>query len=306
MNFKSSDYSNIKKIYLKFLKKKEVAGKPLIDKVGKLNTFYLPLSQWIYSTYKKDNKIKIIGLSGGQGAGKSTITGILKFILKKKYGLELCVFSIDDFYKTKAERNKMSKNTHPLFLTRGVPGTHDINLISKTFKSLKKKVFKPVLIPKFDKSIDDRFKKSKWTRVKKAPSVIIFEGWCIGARHQKDRDLKKPLNFIEKKYDNNLKWRKKVNNQLKNNYKKLFNKMDKLVYLKAPSFNHIFQWRLQQEQKLKLTSKNKKTMSKSKIREFIMFYERITRHMMKDFSNISDLTIFLDKKHRSKKMNFYK
>ena len=301
MNFKSSYYSDIKKIYLKFLKKKEVAGKPLIDKVGKLNTFYLPLSEWIYSTYKKDNKIKIIGLSGGQGAGKSTITGILKFILKKKYGLELCVFSIDDFYKTKAERNKMSKNTHPLFLTRGVPGTHDINLISKTFKSLKKKVFKPVLIPKFDKSIDDRFKKSKWTRVKKAPSVIIFEGWCIGARHQKDRDLKKPLNFIEKKYDNNLKWRKKVNNQLKNNYKKLFNKMDKLVYLKAPSFNHIFQWRLQQEQKLKLTSKNKKTMSKSKIREFIMFYERITKQMMKDFSNISDLTIFLDKKHRSKK-----
>ena len=306
MNFKSSDYYNIKKIYLKFLKKKEVAGKPLIDKIGKLNTFYLPLSQWIYSTYKKDSKIKIIGLSGGQGAGKSTITGILKFILKKKYGLELCVFSIDDFYKTKAERNKMSKNTHPLFLTRGVPGTHDINLISKTFKSLKKKVFKPVLIPKFDKSIDDRFKKSKWTRVKKAPQVIIFEGWCIGARHQKDRDLKKPLNFIEKKYDTNLKWRKKVNNQLKNNYKKLFNKMDKLVYLKAPSFNHIFQWRLQQEQKLKLTSKNKKTMSKSKIREFIMFYERITKHMMKDFSNISDLTIFLDKKHRSKKMNFYK
>ena len=306
MNLKSSDYFDIKKKYLKFLKKKEVAGKPLVDKVGKLNTFYLPLSEWIYSIFKKDNKTKIIGLSGGQGAGKSTITGILKFILKKKYGLELCVFSIDDFYKTKAERNKMSKNTHPLFLTRGVPGTHDINLISKTFKSLKKKVFKPVLIPKFDKSIDDRFKKSKWTRVKKAPSVIIFEGWCIGARHQKDRDLKKPLNFIEKKYDNNLKWRKKVNNQLKNNYKKLFNKMDKLVYLKAPSFNHIFQWRLQQEQKLKLTSKNKKTMSKSKIREFIMFYERITKHMMKDFSNISDLTIFLDEKHRSKKMNFYR
>ena len=82
--------------------------------------------------------------------------------------------------------------------------------------------------------------------------------------------------------------------------------MDNLVYLKAPSFNHIFQWRLHQEQKLKLTKKNKKTMSKSKIRKFIMFYERITRHMMKDFTNISDLTIFLDKKHRSIKMNYYK
>ena len=306
MNLKSSDYLNIKKRYLDFLKKKEVASKPIVDKVGKFNTFYLPLSDWIYSTYKKDYKTKIIGLSGGQGAGKSTITGILKFILKQRYGLELCVFSIDDSYKTKEERKKMSKDVHPLFLTRGVPGTHDISLINKTFKNLKKKFFKPVLIPKFDKSIDDRLKKSKWLKIKKPPNIIIFEGWCIGARHQKESFLKKPLNIIEKKHDRDIKWRKKVNNQLKKPYKKLFSKIDKLVYLKAPSFNHIFQWRLHQEQKLKLTSKNKKTMSKSKIKEFIMFYERITKSMMKEFSKISDLTIFLDQKHRSIKMNFYK
>jgi len=200
----------------------------------------------------------------------------------------------------------MSKTVHPLFLTRGVPGTHDVSLINKTFKNLKKKIFKPVLIPKFDKSTDDRSKKDQWIKIRKPPSIIIFEGWCIGARHQKENLLKKPLNMIEQKHDTDIKWRKKVNNQLKKPYKKLFNKIDKLVYLKAPSFNRIFQWRLHQEQKLKLTSKSKKTMSKSKIKEFIMFYERITRHMMKDFSKISDLTIFLDKKHRSIKMNFYK
>ena len=73
----------IKSDYLKFLKKKEIGGRPIVDKIGKLKTFYLPLSKWIYSVYKKDNKIKIIGLSGGQGTGKSTITAILKFILKK-------------------------------------------------------------------------------------------------------------------------------------------------------------------------------------------------------------------------------
>ena len=246
-------------------------------------------------------------MSGGQGAGKSTITSILKFILKKQYRLELCVFSIDDFYKTKAERIRMSKNIHPLFLTRGVPGTHDINFINKTFKSLKKTKFKPVLIPRFDKSIDDRSKKSKWIKVKKPPSIIIFEGWCVGARPQKTNALQKSLNLMEKKYDADLQWRKKVNNQLKKKYKKLFNKLDKLVYLKAPSFNHISKWRLHQEKRLKLTSKNKKEiMAKSEIREFIMYYERITKHMMKDFSKISDLTIFLDKSHRSKKMKFFK
>ena len=295
----------IKSDYLKFLKKQEVAGKPIVDKIGKLNKFYLPLSEWLYSIYKEDKKIKIIGLSGGQGAGKSTITGILKFILKRKYGLNLCVFSIDDFYKTKAERKKMSKKVHPLFLTRGVPGTHDLNLINRTIKQLKKQRFKTVLIPKFDKSIDDRSKKNKWQKIKKPPHLIIFEGWCVGAKHQKNTELKKPLNFIERKHDGDLIWRKTVNNSLKNHYKKLFNKIDRLVYLKAPNFDNIFKWRLLQEQKMKLTSKNKKTMSKSQIREFIMFYERITRNMMRNFSRISDLTVFLDGSHRSKKMKFY-
>ncbi len=295
----------IKSDYLKFLKKQEVGGRPIIDKIGKLNKFYLPLSQWIYSIYKKDNKIKIIGLSGGQGAGKSTITGILQFILKKKYGLNLCVFSIDDFYKTKAERKKMSKKIHPLFLTRGVPGTHDLNLIKKTIKKLKKKNFKTVMIPKFDKSTDDRFKKSKWQKIKRPPNIIIFEGWCVGAKHQKNTQLIKSLNLIERKYDFDFSWRKRVNNSLKGQYKKLFSKIDKLIYLKAPNFSYILKWRLLQEKKMKLTSKSKKTMSKSKLREFIMFYERITRQMMKDFSKISDLTVFLDKNHRSTKMKFF-
>ncbi len=296
----------IKNEYLQYLKKKEIAGsKAIVDKAGKLKSFYLPVSDWLYSIYKKDHKIKIIGLSGGQGAGKSTITAILKFILKRKYGLNLCIFSIDDFYKTKAQRIEMSKKKHPLFLTRGVPGTHDIVFINKILKKLKKKNFRTVLIPKFDKSKDDRANKKKWQKIKKQPHIIIFEGWCVGARHQRAKDLRKPLNIIEKKYDQNLQWRQSVNKSLKYSYKKLFNKIDKLVYLKVPNFNHILTWRWHQEQKMKLTLKSKKTMSKSQIKEFIMFYERITKHMIKESSKISDLTISLDKNHRSKKMKFY-
>ena len=288
--------------YLKYLKKQEVFGKPIVDKIGKLNKFYLPLSEWIYSIYSKDFKTKIIGLSGGQGAGKSTITGILKLILKKKYGLNICVFSIDDFYKTKNERLRMSKKKHPLFFTRGVPGTHDITLLNQTIRKLKQKKFRTVLIPKFNKSKDDRFRKNKWQKIKIKPDIIIFEGWCVGTTHQNNIELKRPLNLIEKKYDKNLKWRKIVNNLIKKRYKNLFNKIDKLVYLKVPHFNYIIKWRWLQEQKMKLTTKSKKTMSKTQVKEFIMFYERLTRHMMKNHSKISDLTVFLDKNHRSKKM----
>ena len=288
--------------YLKYLKKQEVFGKPIVDKIGKLNKFYLPLSEWIYSIYSKDFKTKIIGLSGGQGAGKSTITGILKLILKKKYGLNICVFSIDDFYKTKNERLRMSKKKHPLFITRGVPGTHDIVLLNQTIRKLKQKKFRTVLIPKFDKSKDDRYRKNKWQKIKIKPDIIIFEGWCVGTTHQNNNELKRPLNLIEKKYDENLKWRKTVNNLIKKRYKNIFNKIDKLVFLKVPHFNYIIKWRWLQEQKMKLTTKSKKTMSKTEVKEFIMFYERLTKHMIKNYSKISDLTIFLDKKHRSKKM----
>ena len=290
--------------YLKYLKKQEVYGKPIVDKIGKLNKFYLPLSEWIYSIYSKDFKTKIIGLSGGQGAGKSTITGILKLILKKKYGLNICVFSIDDFYKTKNERLRMSKKKHPLFITRGVPGTHDIALLNQTIRKLKQKKFRTVLIPKFDKSKDDRYKKNKWQKIKTKPDIIIFEGWCVGTTHQNNNELKRPINLIEKKYDENLKWRKTVNNLIKKRYKNIFNKIDKLVFLKVPHFNYIIKWRWLQEQKMKLTTKSKKTMSKTEVKEFIMFYERLTKHMIKNYSKISDLTIFLDKKHRSKKMIF--
>ena len=292
----------IKSDYLKYLKKQEVYGKPIVDKIGKLNKFYLPLSEWIYSIYSKDFKTKIIGLSGGQGAGKSTITGILKLILKKKYGLNICVFSIDDFYKTKNERLRMSKKEHPLFITRGVPGTHDIALLNQTIRKLKQKKFRTVLIPKFDKSKDDRYRKNKWQKIKTKPDIIIFEGWCVGTTHQNNNELKRPINLIEKKYDENLKWRKTVNNLIKKRYKNIFNKIDKLVFLKVPNFNYIIKWRWLQEQKMKLTTKSKKTMSKTEVKEFIMFYERLTKHMIKNYSKISDLTIFLDKKHRSKKM----
>ena len=174
--------------------------------------------------------------------------------MKNKYGLNLCVFSIDDFYKTKSERKKMSKNVHPLFLTRGVPGTHDVFLINKILRQLKKKKFKTVFNPRFDKSKDDRAKRNKWQKVENSPNIIIFEGWCVGANYQTNSELKKPINQIEKKYDENFIWRTKVNEYLKNGYKKLFNKIDKLIYLKAPDFDHIYKWRLLQEQKLKLTS----------------------------------------------------
>ena len=100
MEDKGLNYQKVKKNYLKFLNSQEVTSEPFRDKLGQLNRFYLPISKMIKDEYIKKKKTKVIGLTGGQGTGKSTISKILKIILKEAYKLETVIFSIDDFYKT--------------------------------------------------------------------------------------------------------------------------------------------------------------------------------------------------------------
>ena len=292
------------KKYLSFLASQEIRSEYFYDKPGQLKNFYLPICEKIYQDYKKNKKTKIIGLTGGQGAGKSTITQIIKLILETKYNLRVVFFSIDDFYKKLSERIKMSKKVHQLFKTRGAPGTHDTRLIKKTFMNLTKKKFKPMIIPLFDKSRDDRLSKKKWQKIKKQPEIIIFEGWCVGAKSQKKKYLKKSVNILEKEYDPNLIWRSKVNFELQNEYAEIFNKIDRLIFLKVPDFECVYKWRLLQEKKLQLTSSGKKIMSPSQVREFIMYYERITKQMLLDLTKKAFAVLYLDKKHRFNKIRF--
>ena len=301
---KSITANILKKKYLSFLSSQEVKSEPFYNKLAQLRNFYLPICKKIYQDYKKTKQIKIIGLTGGQGAGKSTITQIIKLILNYKYNLKVACFSIDDFYKTLRERTKLSKNIHKLFKTRGVPGTHDTELLKKIFSDLKKKNFKPVLITSFDKSRDNRSPKKKWKKIFQKPHIIIFEGLCVGAKSQKKKDLIKPINVLEKKEDPKQIWRKKVNKELKNEYKKLFDKIDRLIFLKVPNFECVYKWRLLQEKKLQLTSGGKKIMSEVQVREFIMYYQRITIEMIKDLTSKAYAVLYLDKKHRFNKIKF--
>ena len=279
-------------------------SEPFRDKLNQLNKFYLPIGKMIMDEYTKKKKTKVIGLTGGQGTGKSTISKILKIILKEAYKLETVIFSIDDFYKTLQEREEMSKKINSLFLTRGVPGTHDTQMLFQCIKNLKKDNFKKFTIPKFDKSIDDRSSKNKWLKVKKKPNIVIFEGWCVGAIAQKNKDLNFPINKLEKQEDTKKIWRRKVNSELKKNYKKIFNLIDKLIFLKVPSFKYVFKWRLLQEKKLRVTGKGNKIMTNKQVKKFVMYYERITKHMLKTLSKKASTVISIDDKHRLKSIKF--
>jgi D-glycerate 3-kinase len=126
----------------------------------------------------------------------------------------------------------------------------------------------------------------------------------VGAIAQKNKDLNSPINKLENHNDNKKIWRQKVNLELKKDYKKIFSLIDKLIFLKVPSFKYVLKWRLLQEKKLRITSKGNKTMDDKQIENFIMYYERITKHMLKILPKKADAVISIDKRHRLRSIRF--
>ena len=305
MSLQENCFLKVKNDYLNFLNNEAIYNKSKSSKIKNLKKIYIPISFWINNKCKKKGRTLILGLSGSQGSGKTTVTGILQIILKKFFKKDIYIISIDDFYKTLRDRNRMSQQKHSLFKTRGVPGTHDINLIKNFFISAKRKKFKKIKLPKFNKSIDDRSKKNYWHNINKRPEIIILEGWCVGAKPQIISSLRKPVNILERHEDKDLIWRKYANEKLKKEYKEVFAMIDYFIFMKVPNFKMVFKWRLLQESKLKKKFHyKKKIMTYSAIKRFIMFYQRITLQMMKDLSKSASIVLLLKKNHEIKRVLF--
>ena len=299
-------FAKVKTASFKYISSQETVREKFKKKDLMIRSFLIPICFWISKKAKKKSPL-IVGLAGGQGSGKTTISSILSLILKKYFKLKVFKISIDDFYKTKKQREILSKNKHSLLLTRGVPGTHDIKIMLDFFRKIKTKNFKSLKLPKFNKANDDRYKKKHWYKLKSRPDVVIFEGWCVGAKPQSLRLLKKPINAIEKAYDKSLKWRRFVNLQLKTNYKKLYSQLDSLLYLKVKNFNLLKKWRIKQEEKLWLKSKSRKNlkiMNKKEVINFMQTYQRITEQMFKDAPKYSSIIMNLNKNHQIHKIKF--
>ena len=92
MSSHDKNYFLAKKKYLNFLKNQEVLGEPFYDKIGQFKKFYIPISNKIFKKFRKKNNTLIVGLSGGQGSGKSTIAQILKLIIKARFNLNTINF----------------------------------------------------------------------------------------------------------------------------------------------------------------------------------------------------------------------
>ena len=257
--------------------------------------WYAGVTRSIAQRAKTADTAPLVGFSGCQGSGKSTLVALMAKVMREVHGVSTVVLSLDDFYLTKATRAALAKSIHPLFATRGVPGTHDLALLKETISVLRQPgAGGAVAVPTFNKAFDDRTEMVHWRQVSAPVQLTFLEGWCVGLSPQSESDLEVPINPMEAEQDPSRVWRGEVNRQLATEYADLFGKLDALLLLQAPSFDAVFDWRWQQEQRLSQQfqqdhpDKPDPTMTRSELAAFILHYQRLTEHGLKTLPDRAD------------------
>lgn len=232
-----------------------------------------------------------IGICGAQGSGKTTLVAALAEQLALR-GVRVATLSLDDLYLTRTERQALALKIHPLFATRGVPGTHDIALGLATLDALKRGEAAP--LPRFDKATDDRAPARAWPLAPANTQILLFEGWCVGATPQDDAALLEPVNALERDEDPHGIWRRASNAALMDPYQDLFRRINRLILLAAPSWEAVAVWREQQEADLRAKG-GSGVMTPVEVARFIQHYERLTQHVLAAMPGYADLTVQLAK-----------
>ena len=272
-----------------------------------LHEHIAPLAAALHRRVLSRSHPLLVGINGCQGSGKSTLAQFLAAVLHIGAGLRSVVLSIDDFYLEKSKRRQLSSDVHPLLLTRGVPGTHDLDRAHRILDQLSDRSrVKAVRLPGFDKSTDDCRLPGDCPSVAANPDLIILEGWCVGCPPQSVEDLCAPVNSLESEEDADGTWRHYVNDQLSQSYQPFFKRLNLLIMLVAPDFDCVPGWRQQQEQELIATRKASSSsamessdlQSEYALRRFINHYERLTKHQLKVLPPLADAVIELGRDHR--------
>ena len=243
----------------------------------------------------------VVGICGPQGSGKSTAVLVVGRLLEQR-GLRVATLSLDDLYLPIEDREALARDVHPLLRTRGAPGTHDVALGLAVLDGLAGPG--GTAIPRFDKATDTRAPVESWSVVEGPVDVVLFEGWCVGARPEPEAALRKPINALERERDPDSLWRTHVNAALAGPYRTLFARLDLLVQFVAPDFEAVLAWRQEQERKLRdrLAAAGQggaRAMDDAQVAAFVQHYERLTRHIAREMPARADIVIRLDSDRRS-------
>jgi D-glycerate 3-kinase len=271
---------------------------------------YLPLAAWLRSARGEQTRTRVVGVCGAQGSGKSTFCRLLGTVMREAFGEVAITMSIDDIYETRERREQLAREAHPLFVTRGVPGTHDLALGLETIdRIVSQGEGETVALPAFDKAIDTRLPRDEWKCHQGPVDTLLFEGWCVGAAPERDAALLDPVNRLEREEDPDCVWRRTVNEHLRGYYRGLFARIDVLILLRVDSMQRVFEWRRLQEHKLadavaaQANNAGTRIMTDEQVERFIMHYERLTRHILAEMPARADIVFDLDESHSAARVH---
>ncbi|TVR15099.1 MAG: hypothetical protein EA401_03335 [Planctomycetota bacterium] len=264
--------------------------------VTDITDYVIPILPNLVKQISAVNRPWVLGINGAQGSGKSTLAGLLEYLLRDHYGYTVAVVSIDDVYATRQQRQALAERIHPLLATRGVPGTHELELWWRLVGQASQS--QTLALPRFNKAIDDRAEPSSWPTVQGPVQVLILEGWCVGCRPQPESQLHTAINDLEVQEDFDATWRRFVNDQLLGPYAKLAQSLDALLMLHAPSLEAVLRWRSHQESRLAARHDGHAIMDPRQLQRFIQHFERLTRWQWQDLPGYADYRIILDESQR--------
>lgn len=239
--------------------------------------------------HARPGHVPLIAIAGAQGSGKSTLAAAAAT------HLSCAALSLDDVYLTRAGRADLAARLHPLFAVRGPPATHDLDLLDQTLARLRAAApGDRTALPAFDKLADDRRPRTDWPIFEGRPRAVLLEGWCLGATPQGPAELSESINDLERIDDPDAVWRRAINHSLATRYARLFATFDALLFLKAPAFDRILDWRVEQEAGLLgIGPAAMPGARRTELARFIQAFERITRHMLAG-GVTADIVIELD------------
>lgn len=206
---------------------------------------------------------RTIGLSGPQGAGKSTL--VRQLVARyAACGMRAVAVSIDDFYLTHAEQRRLARQ-HPsnrYLQKRGYPGTHDVALGDAVLTALLAlQDGQRLALPVYDKSAHggegDRAPASAWPVVEGRVDVVLLEGWMLGFR---------PVPAERLAHDPEL----AAVNRLLAPYERWHHHLDALLQLCVADATQIVRWRVEAEENMRRSGKP--GMSTATVRAYVELF----------------------------------